>query len=521
MTVSQIDSENLFLKRFESTVTGHLSFFDRIIIRGLIRPLSRVEGMASWLNWKHVLLKDFGPFVERQSQRLKEHARTLAEAAKRPHIHLTSSKGSKEAIAESLRARDRIDEGLVCVLRAVEPCMSYGIHRNPQTKKLELRRMERKCLFLYFYYVDREFGLMHIRLQTWFPFDIQIWINGREWLARKLDRAGIAYTRRDNCFTSLGDPQRAQAIADGLLDTNLKSIFNIFARRVNPLLRSLLRGTPYYWTFRQGEYATDVMFRSTRDLDAIFPHLVDHAVHTFQCEDVLRFMGYIQPGHFKGKVRTDLKHRWEGIRVLHGVHENSLKMYNKQGSVLRIETTINNPRRFKAYRWTVRDGRRTRAWLPLRKAIADIRRRVEISCAANARYLNALAAVPDRQPACRILDPVTQAATVSTQRYRPLRPIEPEEARRFAGLLRGDHLLNGFRNVDLRLHLFPRQASDAQTRKAQSQAISRYFRLLRAHGLIRKLTGTSRYQVTKRGIEVMSTALRVRNMDLALVKQTA
>jgi hypothetical protein len=101
---------------------------------------------------------------------------------------VSSSKIRKETLAEQIRQRDGIREGLVCVLAAIEPCWSYDwVGKN----RRDLVRHGRQCLFLYFYLVHREFGLLHVRLQTWFPFDIQVCLNGREWLARQMDRAAL------------------------------------------------------------------------------------------------------------------------------------------------------------------------------------------------------------------------------------------------------------------------------------------------------------------------------------------
>src|SRR4029077_7319847 len=124
---------------------------------------------------------------------------------------------------------------------------------------------------IYFYYLDREFGWMHVRLQTWFPFAIQVCVNGREWLARKMSRAGIAYQQQDNCFTQIADPRKAQRWMDQLLRRRWAGWLERWAQRVMPWLTSSdgrkLHG--YYWTVRQAEFATDVMFRDAKTLDRL------------------------------------------------------------------------------------------------------------------------------------------------------------------------------------------------------------------------------------------------------------
>ncbi len=117
-----------------------------------------------------------------------------------------------DTIGSAEFAVDHITEGLVCVLAAVEPCKSFLVKGNAETHKLEVVRAPRKCLHFYFYYLDREFGLMHVRLQSWFPFEIQVWMDGREWLSRKLESRGISFERYDNSLTRVGDGKVAQAL---------------------------------------------------------------------------------------------------------------------------------------------------------------------------------------------------------------------------------------------------------------------------------------------------------------------
>ena len=354
---------------------------------------------------------------------------------------------------------------------------------------------------------------MHVRLQTWLPMTIQVCLNGREYLARQMDKAGIGYEQRDNCFTQIEDLPRAQKLLDRLTTRKWERVLKQFAARVNPWFqgKNALDERGYYWTVMQGEFATDIMFRDAAALKALYPALVDHAMKQFSCEDTLRFLGRrIQPTRYNGEVRTTLKHRPEGVRIKHWVEENSIKMYDKQGSVLRIETTINNARRFKVRRPTTRNGEACLGWVPLRKGVADMTRRVEISRAANERYLEALSVVGDPAPTSEVLDPVSRRITRQGRPYRGLRPVSAEECRLFGILLRGEHALQGIRNADVRKHLYPHDEKNADRRRRASGRVTRYFRLLRAHGLIRKVPTTRYYRVTIKGHQLMTTALRLR-----------
>lgn len=158
-----------FLDRHQARIVGVLSGFDRLLFRGTLRSISYLVGMDKFLNVHGVLYKHFGRFAERVSDKLKEHARQFADKHQRPFHYLQSSSLSKEDYARTIMERDDIRRGLVCVLSCVEPCQTYSLRRDRKSKRLVLTPARRRRLFLYFYFVDREFGLMHVRLQTWLP----------------------------------------------------------------------------------------------------------------------------------------------------------------------------------------------------------------------------------------------------------------------------------------------------------------------------------------------------------------
>ena len=174
-----------FLDRHKDRIVGSISGFDRMRFTGTLRWMAHVDGMGKFLNSQDVLLKNFGAYVEKISEQIKQYAYGIAEAKGRPVEYVASSSDSKEDIAMKIAERDGIQEGLVGVLTCVEPCQSFDIRKDKKQKQLKLVGRWRKCLHLYFYWLDPEYGLMHLRLQTWAPYTIQVCINGREWLARQ------------------------------------------------------------------------------------------------------------------------------------------------------------------------------------------------------------------------------------------------------------------------------------------------------------------------------------------------
>jgi hypothetical protein len=195
---------------------------------------------------------------------------------------------------------------------------------------------------------------MNARIQTWFPFAVQICLNGREWLARQMDGAGLAYFRQDNCFPWIADWQKAQRLMDRQLRSNWPKLLDGVARKLNPIHKRIFRQWPltYYWSTYQSEWAIDLVFPQPEDLRRLYPRLVHHGMTTFGSADVMRFLGRRVPASgevprgFSGEIVGDLKQRQKGVRIKHSINGNPVKLYDKAytpvGSVLRAEMTMHN-----------------------------------------------------------------------------------------------------------------------------------------------------------------------------------
>jgi hypothetical protein len=218
--------------------------------------------MMTYLWFNQVLLKNFGDHVEKVTERLKAASLAQAKTSGRPIEYLNSSHVDKDTIAHNILARDGVRSGLVCVLSCLEPCWKFEIHRSPQSKRLELQLRSGKCLFLYHYQIHPVFGFLNARIQTWFPFSIQICLNGREWLARQMQAAGLDYLQHDNCFPWIANWPKAQCWMDRQLKTQWPKLLNGIARQLNPIHAQIFRKHPlsYYWSIYQHEWALDVVF---------------------------------------------------------------------------------------------------------------------------------------------------------------------------------------------------------------------------------------------------------------------
>ena len=152
---------------------------------------------------------------------------------------------------------------------------------------------------MYQYWIHPLLGFMNARIQTWFPFTVQICINGRRWLSRQMDKAHMSYVQQDNCFSEISDIKKAQRLMDNQLRTNWSSVLGGVVSMLNPRHREIFKKFPtdYYWTTYQSEWATDILFSDTQYLHNLYEDLIHHGMTTFQSPDVMRFLGSQDNSH--------------------------------------------------------------------------------------------------------------------------------------------------------------------------------------------------------------------------------
>jgi hypothetical protein len=507
-----------FLERHRDKIKGVLSGLDRIRFRGTLRAIAHPWGLKHFLQAGGVLLKDFKDYVLDLTRQLRQATEQVAEQAGRPLVYLRNSSTSKEERAREIACRDGIREGLVAILATVEPCWSFEVV-SQGNGFLRLQAGQRKCLHYYHYFLDPDFGLLHARVQSWLPFTIQVCLNGRERLARQMDRAGLRYVQRDNCFTDISDFTAAQALLDEQVRFDWSGWLGRLGQRVRPAQAALFGNQPqiaYYWSVDESEWASAVVFHTPADLARLYPRLLRYGIEVLSCRDVLRYLGRKQPERCdQAEVVSDYQVRLEGAWIKHRLNHNVLKMYDKQQQVLRVETVVNNPQDFKVYRTAEGDDGGKPSWRKLRKGVADLPRRAEVAQAANDRYLEGLASVTDKTPLSEHTARVCRPVTWHGRRARALNPLAEPDVALLAAVSRGEFALNGFRNRDLRPLLYGSRPASPATVKRQSAAVTRQLRLLRAHGLIKKVAHTHRYLLTDQGRQTITAFLAARQADTA------
>ncbi len=504
--MASITTDHPFCAKHQDAITGVLSCFDRVIFRGYT-PLSYPKGIEGWLYQQKVLLKDFKKFATQIAERIKSHVRTVVTQAGAEFRHLPRKEPMEEQ-ARQIAKEKGIRDGIVCGYSRMETCRTYRFWYDKGRPRLQ--KDFRNCPVLYVFLMHAVLGLIHVKIETWFPLTMQVYVNGHDFLANKLDQAGVKYTLHDNAFTAIDNFAAAQALADRFAKQNWPKLLGELARRFNPLVGKEIRQQDYYWITDQAEFATDVIFKDRSRLASIYPRLIEHARACFTAEDVLKFLGRKLNANFRGEVQTWIKRRVEGVRVVHKMKKNKLKMYDKAGNVLRVETTINDPKEFQVRRPRT-NGQLD--WQRLPKGVAWLWRYAEVARASNSRYLEALAVVNDDRKARQLLDKATTTAALNGRRKRALQPLSPADQKLFLAVMRGEHRLRGFRNRDLEQRLYDEMPKDDAEKRRRCGRVSRLIQLLRAHELVAKIPHTRRYRITTKGETLMSAAIKIKHLE--------
>ena len=493
-----------FLQRFGALVAGVLQGFDRLVFRGRLTHLYFPDGMHKFFALNGIRREDFKIYVAGVTKKIMESS--LVEHAKKLQRfrYLRSTKIDKDETAREIAAKHDVKEGLVCVLQCVEPCWTFDLKQGPWPNPV-IRGEPGRCSQLYHYYIHPKFGWMYVRLQTWFPFEIQVGLNGREWLARQMDQERLRYRRSDNKFLHVANWQRAQQLFDEQLQTDWVTELDKLQQQVHPLHPGHLGRMPvkYNWTAFQTEWATDLAFRSQEVLQPWFDRWLRQAFLTFDSPDVLRFFGrtLLSPRRHT-RVKTTLYDYFEGKRIKHWVDHNSLKLYTF-ANVLRPETTINDADEIRVLRPPADDPEGKPGWQRLRRTVADLPERARFSQQANERYLEALATTAETRTVKELAEPLTRRVPEpggkpgsKPRQVRALNPLATQDATLLIAISDPKWMVNGLRNRDLVAVLYTTETEDHQERRRRSARVTRLLRLLRAHGLLEKIPQSHRYQVT-------------------------
>jgi hypothetical protein len=478
----------LLTDRYDERLQGVLNCYDRIVITGTLPGVCFAQGMTAFLNSEHIRIFDYPRFAEPLRERIRSQAQVLAdqygvriESVAKAHVR-------KEDLVANVLAERGDQPGLVHILSAMETCPSYAPWHHKQTHQTFLRPTQGKCLHYYFYFMDAEVGLCYLRVPTWCPFKLQFYCNGHSWLARRLAAAGIEAVMADNCFIRIDDFAHAQGLADTLKPDELHRILDRYAALCCPVLDVFAQR--YHWSLMQVEYSTDLVFRSPTILESLYASLAREAVLAVKADQVSTFLGKKLTPQVAQEIGSRLATRIEGTCIKHRMGSVSIKLYDKAGRVLRLETTANDVTFFQHHRKVEqRDGTTVRKLAPVKKSIYSLIDLRDIFLGCNRRYLEFLSALDDHSSGRRDLQRLTEPKLTPQQTFKGFNFFDPTEQALLCALQRPEFNVHGLRRADLQMSL-----------PGKSPAfLSRQLRRLREFRLIKRVTGTYRYYLTRLG----------------------
>jgi DNA-binding transcriptional ArsR family regulator len=491
--------------RYATRIRGVLSCFDRILVTGTLPAICHAQAFTRELNRRRIRIFDFTKFAEPLRDAIRENAERLARenGLTIEFIRKIGAFRKEDRIQEILAERGT-HPGLVHIFSAIETCASFQPWHDKRSGKTFLKPDTGKCLHYYFYFIDPDLGLCHLRVPTWAPFRLQFCMNGHNWLASRLRRLKIGFKLVDNAFVDIDDFERAQQIADRLKPQTLHRKLDRFARQFCPAASEFTGG--YHWSLMQIEYATDIVFKRRDDLAPVYDHLVRTAVHAVRAEHVATFLGKKLDPRYLGEVGNDFNTRIQGTRIRHRMGPVALKMYDKFGCVLRIETVANDVSFFKHHRTVEhRDGSSETKLAPVKKTIYSLSVVADLLRASNRRYLEFLSSLDDDSAGRQHLERLSRPVHDEMKRsYRGLNFFDAKDRTLLLTLARGEFNLRGFQVRDLR-----RILTDLT-----GPQLSRQIKRLRMHRLVKKVRGTYKYYLTRLGRRVIAAALRLREDSL-------
>jgi len=491
----------LLTERYANQINGVYSCYDRVVIQGTLPVFCYAEGMTSYLYANNIRIFDYAKFAEPLRDELRANAEQIAKDNNLQIDFIRKKNFRKEQRVRKIVEKRGSHSGLVHVFSAMEPCASYRPWHDKNTHKTFLKFTQGKCLHYYFYLIDDLLGLCYVRVPTWCPFRLQIYFNGHNQLASSLNKQSVSFTQIDNMFVDFASFEQAQEINDHLTIDEIHKKLDTFAEQFCPVIKKLEQY--YHWSIMQVEYATDIVFKRQQDLQSIYDQLVTTAIHTVKPDNIASFLGKKLHPNFQGEMGNNFNTRIEGTRIKHTMGPVSIKMYDKLGLVLRIETTVNNISFFKHYRKVEhRDGTESRKLAPMKKGLYSLTPLRDLLSAANHRYLQFISAIDDMTADVKKVNKLSNRIVKNERSYKGFNFFSDEDQKLFEIISRGEFNISGFQNKDIRQYL---------TDKNSGQ-VSRILKRLHVHGLIKKIGHTYKYYLSKFGRQVILMGLKLKEL---------
>ena len=491
----------LFTERYSKQISGVLHCYDRVIIQGTVPGICYARGMTSYLYSNKVRIFDYPKFAAPFKEELRNNAEKIASDNEIKIQFIPKRNIRKEKVIKNIIKSRGDHPGLVHILSAMEACPSYKPWHNKKTGKTYLKSVLGKCLHYYFYFIDEDMGLCYIRVPTWCPFRLQIYFNGHNILDAAMKQKGLRSVIRDNAIMKTESFESAQKISDALNIEHIHKKLNDFANHYCPVIKHFPMG--YHWSIMQVEYATDIIFKRQSDLKLIYENLTRTAIHSVKPENIATFLGRKLNPQYQDEMGNNFSTRIEGTCIKFRMGATSIKMYDKHGIILRIETTTNDVSFFKHYRKVEhRDGTSSMKLTGMKKGLYSLGPLTSILLNANRRFLKFISDIVDPSVGIKKLKKASKTVVQNNRPFKGFNFFNEDDMNILQTVMSGEFTIRGFQNKNLRSKL----------KNYSSSQVSRILKRLHTHGMIKKVAHTYKYYLTRFGSQVITMGMKVRTM---------
>ena len=493
----------LLTERYKDQISGTIGCYDRVMLRGTPGGLSYAEGMTSFFYARDWKIFDFANIFKPITENIIDNIKKTA-AEQGVDIEYVRKAGvfrKEDKVAKILEIRGN-KVGLVHIFSQLELCNTYDPWHNKETHKTYFKPAQTKRLVYYIYFMDKTLGLCYIKVPTVAPFGLMFYFNGHNLLENKLIANNINYTKHDNAFIKIDDFSNAQKLSDEFEAKDIHAILDSCANRWCPLPKEW--NISYQWTIAEIEYSLDVVFKNPETLKPLYDNIIETAMHTITPENIANFLGKRFSLQFEGEAGSRYNKRILGTRIKHQLGDTSVKIYDKFGSILRIEVTSNNVSEMRVFRPVQkRDGTTVSKMAPVKKSIYSLFDLIGLFKKACYRYLETISSFDDPSDGLKKLNSAVETVEENNRKYRGLN-FFAETDKKILLAVANPKFFDGMRNKHLRA-LLPGFSSNK---------ISRLFKNLKLRGLLEKVRGTFSYRLTSLGKDVITAAFKAINMSI-------
>jgi hypothetical protein len=466
-------------------VTLEVESLDRLYLNLYVPRLQRVPGVLGFFRDHRGQPIASSALMAPISAAFVDAMKAFARRAGVPLVEFKRGE-RKDDIAKEHLARFTGDEGVLFIGRAQE---KVGVFR---TEKRRNRATGRSYAWIvrstaivnqyYVYAVDADFGPFFLKFSSYFPYTGRLCLNGHEYAKRQLERAGIAYEPLDNGLRTCADPDRLQAICDGLTPARIEALLRKWLGRLPDPFTDADRAAGYRYELSvlQAEVSLTQVFDRPLTGRIFFEEVIRENLDLGRPDQVGLIFGRrlirTTPGPFRTRVIT------EGVtpHLYIDYKSSRIKQYHKQGRALRTETVINDARDF-----------------GIGKRLVNLPALREVGSQANRRLLDVQRISHDPMLGETAFGQLTQPREVNGQRVSALRFADQRVQRLLSALVIFRLGPGGFRAADLRGHLAPLLGLPPD--ELRQGRLSYELRRLRLHGLIERIPKRHRYRVTTLG----------------------